>query len=184
MTDSSSEALEGSARWPLFQLIAADWRANPRNPKGRLLCVLYRVAHGVLFLPSFLKPIGYVYIAFYKFLTEYILGTEIHWRATIGPGMHISHGFSLVIHSNTVVGEGVVLRHGVTIGVAHTGDHDDVPTIGNDVEFGANAIVIGRIRIGDRAKIGAGAVVTRSVPPGALAIGNPARIKGVDEAAG
>jgi putative colanic acid biosynthesis acetyltransferase WcaB len=97
--------------------------------------------------------------------------------------MHISHGYSLVIHSNTVIGERVILRHGVTIGVAHTGDHDDVPTIGDDVEFGANAVVIGRIQVGDRAKVGAGAVVTRSVPPGGLAVGNPARIIGKGEAA-
>jgi putative colanic acid biosynthesis acetyltransferase WcaB len=184
MTANSSEAGIGLQRWPLFQLIAADLRANPRNPKGRLLCILYRVAHGVLFLPSYLKPLGYVYIALYKFLTEYILGSEIHWRATIGPGMHISHGYGLVIHSNTIVGEGVILRHGVTIGVAHTGDHDDVPTIGDGVEFGANAVVIGRIQIGDGAKIGAGAVVTRSVPANGLAVGNPARIIGKGGAAG
>lgn len=176
MNAKSDDAAGIPARWPLFQLIAADMQANPRNPKGRLLCILYRVAHGVLFLPSYLKPLGYVYIALYKFLTEYILGTEIHWRATIGPGMHISHGYGLVIHSNVVVGSGIILRHGVTIGVAHTGDHDDVPTIGDDVEFGANAIVIGKVQVGDRATIGAGAVIARSVPANALVVGNPGKI--------
>lgn len=177
--NSQIAGTEGEAlrqQWPILKLITSDVRANPRNPKGFLLCVLYRLAHGVLFLPAILRPLGYIYIAFYKLITEYILGTEIHWRSTIGAGMHISHGYALVIHSNAVVGENVLLRHGVTIGVGHTGDPTDVPTIGDNVEFGANAIVVGRVVVGRGAKLGAGTVVTKSVPASALVVGNPAKV--------
>lgn len=176
MQRSVEERTSSQSRRSFVQMVKADLRANPRNPKGILLCLLYRLAHGVLLMPPLMRPLGLLYVGFYKLITEYVLGTEIHWRATIGPGMHISHGYGLVIHSNALIGQNPVLRHGVTIGVSHRGAHDDVPIIGDDVEFGANSIVVGKIRIGDRAKIGAGAVVVKSVPDDAVAVGNPARI--------
>lgn len=159
----------------LFSFIAADWKANDKNWKGRLMSVLFRLASAGARHSGFLRLLWLPYIVFYKILTEVVMGYEVHWKATIGPGMKIYHGYGLVLHSATVIGANVTLRHGTTIGECRTGALD-VPTIGDDVDIGCNAIIVGSIHIGSRAKIGAGAFVNKDVPEGGLAVGNPARI--------
>jgi putative colanic acid biosynthesis acetyltransferase WcaB len=77
------------------------------------------------------------------------------------------------VNRGTVLGSDCVLRHGVTIGARRRGEWP--PRVGDRVVFGAHAIAIGAITIGDGAVIGAGAVVTRDVPAGAVMVGNPAR---------
>ena len=158
-----------------WALIRSDIKADPRNPKGLLVCTLYRVAHSVTRWPKWLLPLGYVGVAVYKAITEYVLGTEIHWRATIGPGLRVYHGYGLVVHSNSVIGRNCTLRHGVTIG-AKDAEGLLVPVIGDDVEVGVGALVIGAHTIGDGARIGAGTVVVSDVPAGATVVGNPGRI--------
>ncbi len=159
-----------------FALLRADFRANRSNWKGRLLLILYRMAHLFVDVPWYIKPVGYLYIAFYKILTELIIGTEIHWRCQIGPGARVFHGFGLVINSGTKIGANVVLRNGVTIGVKETEGQLAAPVIGNDVDIGAAAIILGRVDVGDNAIIGAGAIVTKDVPPRAVVVGNPAKV--------
>lgn len=156
-------------------LIQADARANRRNPKGLFILACYRLAHAVLSMPRVLRPFGMIYVGFYKLLFEYVVGTELHWRTSVGPGAIIYHGYGLVVNSNAVIGARVVLRHNITIGAAQTGS-ERAPVVGDDVDIGAGAILVGAIRIGDGARIGAGAIVTRDVPPGATAVGNPARV--------
>ncbi|MNG29745.1 Serine acetyltransferase [compost metagenome] len=72
-----------------------------------------------------------------------------------------------------MIGENCVIRQGVTIGNRKSGD--DVPTIGDNVDIGAGAVIIGKIKIGDNVKIGANAVVLKDVPDNCTAVGNPAR---------
>jgi serine O-acetyltransferase/putative colanic acid biosynthesis acetyltransferase WcaB len=88
--------------------------------------------------------------------------------------LRVYHGAGIVINGRTVLGDDVAIRQNVTIGNARSGG--PCPVIGDRVELGAGAIVIGGISIGDDARIGAGAVVTKDVPAGATAVGNPARI--------
>jgi serine acetyltransferase len=159
----------------LVQYIKSDIQANPANWKGMGILLLYRVAHATQLLPRWLTPLGYIYIGFYKLLTELVLGTEIHWRCRIGPRARLYHGYGLVIHSDVVIGSDVILRHGITIGMKGTSRSDGVPVLGNHVNIGASAIILGKITIGDGATIGAGSVVTRSVRSGCTVVGNPAR---------
>lgn len=159
----------------LIPVIKADLHANRRNPKGAVIVVLFRLAHCCLNAPMVLKPFAIAFVAFYKLLTEYILGTEIHWRVKAGPGLAVYHGYGLVVHSDAKLGSNVCLRHGVTIG-AKSSTRIEAPELGNDVDVGSSAIIIGAVKIGSGAIIGAGAVVTKDVPPGGIAIGNPARI--------
>jgi len=97
------------------------------------------------------------------------LGTQI------GGGLVVFHGFGIVINENAVIGENVTIRHNVTIG-GKAKNGRDCPKIGNNVDVGAGAILLGDIEIGEGASIGAGAVVLQSVPANMVAVGNPARI--------
>lgn len=98
-------------------------------------------------------------------------GVEVHARTAIGPGFMICHGGGAVIHNAARIGRNFTVVHGVTIGESR----GRTPLIGDDVVCGAGSIVIGDVRIGDGAYVGAGAVVTKDVPPGATAVGVPAR---------
>lgn len=76
------------------------------------------------------------------------------------------------MHADAILGRGVLLRHGVTIGATERG----VPVIKDDVDIGASAIILGDVVIGEGAVVGAGAVVVCDVPPMAVVVGNPARV--------
>jgi serine O-acetyltransferase len=107
-------------------------------------------------------------------IVETLLATSIPKSAWIGPGLRIWHFGSIFIHPDAVIGSNCTLRQGVTIG-NRTPD-GEVPVIGNNVEFGAYAQVLGGVRIGNGAKIGAMSVVLSDVPDGATAVGIPAVI--------
>lgn len=84
-------------------------------------------------------------------------------------------GLGIVVHANAVIGDNVKISQNVTIG-GRSG-HVAVPVIEDDVEIGAGACVLGPIRIGRGARIGANAVVLSDVPPGAIAVGVPATLR-------
>lgn len=155
-----------------------DWTANNGNPKARIILVAFRIANSIHRLPRPWRYIGYPYVAIYRFIVEWILGVEIPWKLKVGAGLRIHHGQSLVINDRAVIGENCILRHCTTIGVAHTSESFDgaAPTIGNSVDIGSNVVILGGIHIGDDAVIGAGSVVIRDVPAGAIVVGNPARV--------
>ncbi|MEJ7633691.1 serine acetyltransferase [Aeromicrobium sp.] len=155
--------------------ILQDWAANRPDLRGRIVMVAFRAAHvasrhrkGVLSLPAALAGV------IYRLTVEWVLGIEIPWKTSIGPGARLRHGVGLVINDSTVIGSGVMLRHGVTLG--NVGRGGDCPVIGDDVEIGSGAVILGGVMIGDRARIGANAVVTKNVPAGGVAVGNPARL--------
>lgn len=102
------------------------------------------------------------------------LSVDIHPAAHIEPGIFVDHGDGIVIGETATVGTGCTILHGVTLGGNGKERGDRHPKIGSNVLIGANAMVLGNIRVGDSAHIGAGAVVLRSVPPRNLAIGVPA----------
>jgi serine O-acetyltransferase len=105
---------------------------------------------------------------------ETTIGVSLPKSVQIGPGLRIWHFGGIFIHAEAVIGSNCTLRHGVTIGNLHAGG--GVPVLGNDVELGAYAQVLGGIRIGNGCKIGAMAVVLCDMPDGATAVGAPARI--------
>jgi serine acetyltransferase len=140
------------------------------------LLACYRVAHSTLYWPWLLRPLDLAYVALYKVIGELIVGTEIHWRCEIGPRARLYHGYGLVVHARARIGSDVVLRQGVTIGVKHTVDEVEAPVIGNSVDIGANALILGDTSVGDGALIGAGAVVVGDVPRDAVIPGDAARV--------
>ena len=115
--------------------------------------------------------------------TRSITGVEIHPGATIGHRGCIDHGMGVVIGETAVVGDDVTLFHGVTLGGRSMTQGKRHPTIGDHVVVGAGAKVLGPVWVGDYAQIGANAVVVKDVPDHAVAVGVPARIKTVSQAA-
>jgi serine O-acetyltransferase len=107
-------------------------------------------------------------------LIETITGISIPWSVHVGPGLRIWHFGNIFIHPNTKIGARCTLRQGVTIG--NRRNASDAPTIGNDVEIGAYAQILGAITIGNNCKIGAMSVVLSDIPDGATVVGNPAKI--------
>ena len=124
--------------------------------------------------PGFLKKLcDRIYWLLFR-VVETLTGVSFTKAAEIGPGLRIHHFGNIFIHSGVKVGSNCTLRQGVTIGNRHEGG--GVPVLGDHVELGAYAQVLGEIRVGDGARIGALSVVLQDVPPGATAVGIPAKI--------
>ncbi|HDL18034.1 MAG TPA: serine O-acetyltransferase [Bacteroidetes bacterium] len=111
-------------------------------------------------------------------LNRWITGIEIHPGAQIGRRFFIDHGSGVVIGETAQIGDDVVIYQGAVLGGTSLEKVKRHPTIGNNVVIGAGAVLLGAITVADGAKIGANAVVLRSVPPGATATGVPAKIRG------
>jgi serine O-acetyltransferase len=109
--------------------------------------------------------------------SRWLTGIEIHPGATIGRRVFIDHGMGIVIGETAEIGDDCTLYHGVTLGgTSWRKKEKRHPTLGRNVVVGAGAKILGPILIGDEAKVGSNAVVVRDVPPGATAVGIPARI--------
>ena len=103
-------------------------------------------------------------------------GIEIHPGAVIGEGFFIDHGHGVVIGETTVIGKNVTLYQGVTLGGTGKEHGKRHPTLEDGVMVSAGAKVLGSITIGENSKIGAGSVVTRDIPSGVVAVGNPCKV--------
>jgi len=104
-----------------------------------------------------------------------ITGVEIHPAAKLGRRLVIDHGMGVVVGETAIIGDDVLIYHGVTLG-SKTGEHGKRhPTIGNNVVIGAGSTVLGNITVADGVRIGAASVVTHDVPAGTTVVGNPAR---------
>lgn len=107
-------------------------------------------------------------------VVETTVGISLPRTAAIGGGLRVWHFGGIFVHPDAVIGRNCTLRQGVTIGNRHA--DGPAPVVGDDVEFGAYAQVLGGVRIGHGCRIGALSVVLCDVPDGATAVGSPARI--------
>jgi len=130
----------------------------------------YRVAHRWWRAPGLRLP-ARLLSQFARFLT----GIEIHPGARIGRRLFIDHGMGVVIGETAVVGDDVMLYHGVTLGGKSARREKRHPTLGDRVVVGANATILGPVVIGADSSVGAGAVVVRDAPAGSVLVGIPAR---------
>lgn len=113
---------------------------------------------------------------FISHLGRWLTGIEIHPGATIGRRFFIDHGMGVVIGETAEIGDDVTLYHGVTLGGTSWNKGKRHPTLKDRVVVGAGAKVLGPITIHADGKVGSNAVVVKDVPPGATAVGIPARI--------
>jgi putative colanic acid biosynthesis acetyltransferase WcaB len=204
MTDATSASNPSRLLWPsrnpiliwrcFRHLLTEDYRqnrvrvretggGNNRNLKGLMIVTCFRTAQAgtqLAHIPLLGLIPKLVIVLPYRVLFEFFLGIEIPPRAQIAGGLVIFHGQGIVIHDKATIGRNCMLRHNITIGTSLSKVRPDnnpcVPTIGDNCNIGAGAIIIGDISIGDDASIGAGTVVTKSVPPGGVMVGTPARL--------
>lgn len=113
---------------------------------------------------------------FTSHLSRFLTGVEIHPGARIGRRFFIDHGMGVVIGETAIVGDDVVMYMGTVLGGTSLEKRKRHPTIEDGVVIGAGSIILGPITVGKRAKIGAGSVVVRNVPPGATMVGVPGRM--------
>jgi len=154
-----------------------DWKVNAGNIKGRLVMLLFRLA--TLIRSKRLLCIVFCwYLFLYRFFVEWLLNIELHWNVRAGKGLCLMHGHGTVVNGSAVIGDNCTLRHLTTIGNKRMpdGSFGMAPMLGNNVDIGANSVILGNITIGDNVTIGAGSIVTKSIPADCVVAGNPAKI--------
>ena len=163
----------------MFELIREDFCAHERDPwrQGVWALAVYRFGRWRYRVrPALLRrPLSLLY-KFMKIGVQITTGIDLPCETRVGRRLVIEHFGGIVVSGDSVIGDDVTLRQGVTLGLRRTGVAG-APVIGNGVDIGAGAKILGPVHIGHGAVIGANAVVLCDVPAGALAVGVPARIK-------
>jgi len=163
----------------MFENIKADFEAHGRNlgAQGFWAMVIYRFGrwrYGVR--PAlFRRALSLIYKILYK-LIQVITGIELPCEAVVGRNFVIDHFGGIIISGYARFGDNCRIRNGVTVGLRHV-DEPFAPTIGNNVDIGAGAKLLGPITIGNNVAIGANAVVLKDVPADSIAVGVPAIVK-------
>ena len=106
----------------------------------------------------------------------YKFGISIPFETQIGSGFYIGHFGGIVVNEECVIGKNCNISHGVTLGVVNRGDKQGCPTIGDNVYIGPGAKIVGKIKVGNFAAIGANCVVTHDVPDYGVVVGIPGRV--------
>jgi len=163
----------------LCMFVREDWAANGRDwtkPGFRAL-VVYRFGVWRMSLHSKVSraPFSMLYRFFFRRVRNRY-GIEFPYSVKAGRGIVIEHQGAIVVHGNAQLGDGCIIRQGVTLGNKNLNAPFDAPILGCGVNVGAGAKVLGKVRVGDFALIGANAVVVSDVPEGCIAVGIPARI--------
>lgn len=163
----------------MFENIRQDWETYERDParQGLWVMVVYRYGRWRNNLrPRLLRlPFSMLYKVL-KLLSQILTGIDLPCEVTLGQRFRIEHFGDIIISGDAVFGNDVTIRNGVTVGLRRTGIRG-APIIGDRVDIGAGAKILGNIRIGDDVAIGANAVVLTDVPANSIAVGVPAVIK-------
>jgi serine acetyltransferase len=159
--------------------LAEDWRTHGRDwtRPGFQAVAIHRFGNWRMKIgPKVLRaPFSVLYRALYRGVRNFY-GIELPYSAQVGRRVCFEHQSGIVIHGNSVIGDDCILRQNVTLGNRSLSDPLAAPRLGNRVNVGAGAKILGPVSIGDGAQIGANAVVHIDVPGGAVAVGIPARI--------
>jgi serine O-acetyltransferase len=160
-----------------FALLREDYRTNGSDLTvlGFRALAVHRFGNWRMSIssPIVRKPLSVLYRLLYRFVRNRY-GIDLPYGTRVGRRLTIDHHGGIVVNGDAMIGDDCRLRHTTTIGIRSAFD-EGAPTIGNGVDIGAGAVLLGPIVVGDGAVIGANAVVLHDVPAGATAIGVPAR---------
>jgi GT2 family glycosyltransferase/serine acetyltransferase len=119
-------------------------------------------------------PLSVLYRTMFRFVRN-VYGIELPYSAKVGRRVVIEHQGDIVVHGSAEIGDDCIIRQGVTIGNRHRDRPLEAPVLGAGVNVGAGAKILGKLHVGDRANVGANAVVTRDVNANDTVVGIPAR---------
>jgi serine O-acetyltransferase len=163
----------------LWQQIKEDWQAHDcdwTKPGFRAVAV-HRFGNWRMTVePKLLRaPLSILYRMLYRKIRN-TYGIELPYTTQLGRRVIIEHQHGIVIHGYCTIGDDCIIRQGVTIGNRYVDRPLEAPKLGDRVNVGAGAKVLGAIEIGADANIGANAVVLKDVPPGGTVVGIPAKL--------
>lgn len=173
--------------WSLYKQDLARYKKSSNNPlfvvfltqQGLWAILQYRVASAIYHsrLPHSIKAFLLAWMIVWFKIIQMTTGIGIVHRATIGPGLYIGHFGNIFIGGDAVIGHTCNVSHGVTIGVSGRGKKRGYPIIGNRVFIGINAVVVGKITVGDDAVIASNSLVISDVAAHTTVMGVPAQFK-------
>jgi serine O-acetyltransferase len=173
MAASESESLS------LWQQIREDWIAHGRDwtrPGFRAVAIqrfgVWRMSIEPLILRA---PLSIFYRSLYR-KARNGYGIELPYTVKLGRRVIIEHQGAIVIHGDCVIGDDCIIRQGVTLGNRYPDRPLEAPVLGDRVNVGAGAKILGKVHLGDDVNIGANAVVLKDVAAGETAVGIPAKI--------
>jgi serine O-acetyltransferase len=171
---------QGPDSWrELWNWVADDWRAHECDwtRPGFRAVAMHRLGNFRMRIKPFLLrvPLSAVYWSGFRFIRNHY-GIELPYSVKLGRRVVIEHQGAIVIHGDSVIGDGCIIRQGVTLGNRRLDEPFDAPVLGQRVNVGAGAKILGKVSIGDGAAIGANSVVLIDVPSGRIAIGIPAKV--------
>ena len=169
----------GSESLSLWELIKEDWIAHGKDwtrPGFRAVAVYRFGVWRMTVEPKLLRaPLSIIYrMLFRKIRNTY--GIELPYSVKMGRRVIFEHQGDIVIHGDCVIGNDCIIRQGVTMGLRHLDRLFDAPILSDRVNVGAGAKLFGKIQVGNDVNIGANAVVLTDVPAGATVVGVPAKI--------
>ena len=163
----------------LLALLKEDYAAHGRDwtrPGFRAVAV-YRFGVWRMKLPKLVRfPLSVLYRMMHRHVRNHY-GIELDYAAKVGRRLIIEHQHGITIHGCCVIGDDCIVRQGVTLGNKTLDRPYDAPRLGNRVNVGAGAKVLGAVSLGDDCQVGANAVVVKDVPAGCVAVGVPAVVK-------
>lgn len=162
----------------MFENLREDWATYEHDPwrQGLWVMIPYRFGRWrYRFRNRMVRaPLSLIYKTM-RMLAQILTGIDLPCEATVGRRFRIDHFGAIIVSGDAVFGDDVVIRSGVTVGLCRAGERG-APVIGNRVDIGTGAKLLGAIKIGDDVAIGANAVVLEDVPAGSIAVGVPARV--------
>ena len=162
----------------MFELIREDWHTYQRDPwrQGLWVMLVYRFGNWRYRVrPALLRKLLSLVYKWLKIFSQILTGIDLPCEARVGRRLRIDHFGGVIISGDAQIGNDVIIRHGVTLGLRHEGVAG-AALIGDGVQIGAGAKLLGPILIGNGARIGANAVVLCDVPAQGVAVGIPAKI--------
>ena len=163
----------------LWQQIKEDWDAHGRDwtkPGFRAVAVQRFGVWRMTIQPKLLRaPLSILYRALYR-KSRNVYGIDLPYTVKLGRRVIIEHQGAIVIHGDCCIGDDSIIRQGVTLGNRYLDRPFDAPKLGDRVNVGAGAKILGNLTIGDDVNIGANAVVLSDILPGQTAVGIPAKI--------
>lgn len=161
-----------------WALVAEDFATNDRDLFSQGFWALFWHRFGNWRMSVRIKllrmPLTLTYKVMYK-ACQWFGGIMLPYTVRVGRRVRLDHFGGMILVAQTI-GDDVLIRQNTTFGIAGLGDLHGRPVIGDGVEIGAGAVIVGSIHVGDNAIVGANAVVTKSVPAGAIVGGIPAKV--------